>query len=244
VGSAAFHLEISRVYERYGDYKSALDHLSQAASAASGAAQFIQVHSALGRVKEAAGDQGGAIEELEQAFAKMNESGAGAPGTATAAPLGRPEANDLLLRLAHLHAQKGNRERTRTLCERGLSVTNEPWQREQLYRLLIEVQPAVDSTAAASFMVYPGTNGHRLIAPSVEDGNTRWQAPIQGRIISASPRRSSKRMASISTNYGTVYKFEREGGKLLWNEEMRATSAPRVEEKGEGARRPRRGARR
>jgi tetratricopeptide (TPR) repeat protein len=139
VGSAAFHLEISRVYERYGDYKSALDHLSQAASMAQGPAHFVQVHSALGRVKEAAGDRDGAIEELEQAFAKMNESGAVAPAPPIAAPLGGPEGNDLLLGLARLHAQKGNRERARALCERGLSVAIEPWQREQLYRLLIEV---------------------------------------------------------------------------------------------------------
>jgi len=141
VGSAAFHLEIGSVYERYGDGKSAIEHLAQAASLAESTAQRVQAYSALGRVKEAAGDRDGAIDALEQALAKMGDPGGSEPaaGSGLALPLAGPAGNDVLLRLAHLNAAKGNDERARLVCERGLSVAREPWQREQLYRFLIEL---------------------------------------------------------------------------------------------------------
>ena len=135
VDSSAFHLEIGGLYERYGDHKNAIDHLSQAASLAQQGVQRVQAYSALGRVKEAAGDRDGAIEALEQALANIDPpEGTGAATGPALAPGG-----DLALRLAHLYAEKGRPEQARAICERWLSDIREPWQREQLYRFLIEL---------------------------------------------------------------------------------------------------------
>jgi len=90
-------------------------------------------------------------------------------------------------------------------------------------------QPAVAGNTV--FMAYPGAGGHRLIALSLEDGKTRWEAPIQGDIISAPV--IEKDGVYLATHDGTVYKFQRESGKLLWKEGMHATSAPSIDEKGE-----------
>src|SRR5467141_3574899 len=141
VGSAAFHLEMSGVYERYGDHKSAIVHLSQAASLAQDSAQRVQAYSALGRVKEAAGDHDGAIDALEQSLANM-AGPEGAPpsaGPALAMPHAGPAGDDLVLRLARLYAEEGKYDQARVLCERGLSGAREPWQREQLYRFMVEL---------------------------------------------------------------------------------------------------------
>jgi len=141
VGSAAFHLEISGVYERFGDHKSAIDHLSQAQSLAQDSAQRVQAYSALGRVKEAAGDHGGAIDALEQALAIMAgpEGAAPSAGPALAMPLAGPGGDDIVLRLARLYEEKGKYDQAQVLCERGLSAAREPWQREQLFRFVVEL---------------------------------------------------------------------------------------------------------
>src|SRR5258705_1057551 len=140
VGSAAFHAEIGNVYERYGDHKSAIDHLSQATSLAQDSPQRVQVYSALGRVKEAAGDPDGAIDALEQALANMKDaSAAGPPAAPQGLALAGPVGDDVLLRLASLYAEKGQYDQAGTLCERALLAAREPWQREQLYRLKIGV---------------------------------------------------------------------------------------------------------
>ncbi|HEY4882874.1 MAG TPA: PQQ-binding-like beta-propeller repeat protein [Myxococcales bacterium] len=90
-------------------------------------------------------------------------------------------------------------------------------------------QPAV--AGGTVFMAYPSAGGHRLIALSLEDGKTRWEAPIKGDIVSAPV--IEKDGVYLATNDGTVYKFQRESGKLLWKEGMHATSAPFIDEKGE-----------
>lgn len=90
-------------------------------------------------------------------------------------------------------------------------------------------QPAV--AAGTIFMAYPGKGGHRLIALALEDGKTRWEAPIKGDIISAPVVKGDA--VYLATQDGTVYRVERESGKVVWQEAMHATSAPFVDEKGE-----------
>jgi tetratricopeptide (TPR) repeat protein len=139
--TAAFHLELGSVYERFQDLRTAIDHLSQAASLAEDQLQRVQAHSALARVKEAAGDRTGAIDALERAQAESEKVKAdGLKGTsAPAGPLVGPVVDDVLLRLARLHAEAGRYDRAESLCERGLSGAREPWQREQFHRLEVEL---------------------------------------------------------------------------------------------------------
>ncbi len=140
-GSAAFHLEIGGVYERFQDHKSALDHLSQAARLAEDSVQRVQAYSALARVKEAAGDRDGAIDALERARAEIDKLKTPEPsgGPAPAGPFAGPGVDDVLVRLARLYAEAGRYEQGDALCERGLSAAREPWQREQFHRLQVEL---------------------------------------------------------------------------------------------------------
>jgi tetratricopeptide (TPR) repeat protein len=141
VGSAAFHLEIGGIYDRYGDHNTGIDHFSQAATLAQDPAQRVQAFSALGRAKEAAGDRDGAIRALEQALEHLprpDAAGASA-GPTLAMPFAGPGGDDVLLRLARLYGEKGEYQQARAFCERALSAAREPWQREQLYRFLVEV---------------------------------------------------------------------------------------------------------
>jgi tetratricopeptide (TPR) repeat protein len=101
----------------------------------------VQAFSALGRAKEAAGDRDGAIRALEQALEHLprpDAAGASA-GPTLAMPFAGPGGDDVLLRLARLYGEKGEYQQARAFCERALSAAREPWQREQLYRFLVEV---------------------------------------------------------------------------------------------------------
>jgi len=142
VGSAAFHLEIGGVHERFQDAKGAIEHLTQAVSKAEDGAQRAHALAALARVKEGAGDRDGAIEALERArgeIAKLAVQGpAGAP--AHAAPMGPgPAGDDLLLQLVRLQAEKGRTDEALRLSGQGLAVARAPWQREQLQRLEVDL---------------------------------------------------------------------------------------------------------
>jgi tetratricopeptide (TPR) repeat protein len=140
-GSAAFHLEMAGVYQRYGDSKSAIEHFSQAVSLAQGPAQQVQAYAALARAKEASGDRDGAIEALELAVAKTSDpNGAAASmGAAVAMQFAGPLGDDVLLQLARLHAERGNYDRARALGERGLAGARGAWQREQLDRFMVDL---------------------------------------------------------------------------------------------------------
>jgi tetratricopeptide (TPR) repeat protein len=136
---AAFHLEIGGVYERFGDPKTATDHFVQAVGAALDPSRRVLAYSALARVKENGGDRAGAIDALEQALATIRDpkvagvSQAGQPG------LAGPASDDVVFRLARLYESNGAYEQARALCDRALSAAREPWQREQLYQLEVEV---------------------------------------------------------------------------------------------------------
>ena len=136
VGSAAFHLEIGGVYERFQDPKSAVEHFSQGVERAENAAQRIQCYSALARVKEGLGDRDGAIAALEQANLETGKvpsaGGAQPPG----AGLG---GDDVVVRLARLYSQTGNNARAERLYESALSAApKEPWQYEQVLRAAVQ----------------------------------------------------------------------------------------------------------
>jgi tetratricopeptide (TPR) repeat protein len=54
-------------------------------------------------------------------------------------PFAGPGGDDVVLRLARLYAEKGKYDQARVVCERGLSAARKPWQREQLYRFVVEL---------------------------------------------------------------------------------------------------------
>jgi Ca-activated chloride channel family protein len=89
-------------------------------------------------------------------------------------------------------------------------------------------QPAVADGVV--YMAYPGQGGHKLIAMSLQNGATRWEAPIAGDVISAPV--IAKDAVFLSTNDGTVYKILREDGRVAWTKPMHATSAPFVDAGG------------
>ena len=86
-------------------------------------------------------------------------------------------------------------------------------------------QPAVaDGTI---FMAYPGGDGrHHLVALGLADGKTRFDRAIAGDIISAPVVDGDS--VYLTTFDGTVYRYERQSGKLAWQSKMSATSAPFV----------------
>jgi tetratricopeptide (TPR) repeat protein len=138
VGSALFHLEIGGVYERFQDHKSAIEHLSQAASLAQDAGLRVQACSALAQAKVGAGDRDGAIAALEKARDEAESPKRSAPGTAPG-PFAGPVGNDVILRLGQLYVEAGRYEPAERLTKRALASAREPWQREQLERLLLEL---------------------------------------------------------------------------------------------------------
>jgi Ca-activated chloride channel family protein len=84
-------------------------------------------------------------------------------------------------------------------------------------------QPAVaDGTI---YMAYPGGDGrHHLVALALADGKTRFDRAIAGDIISAPVVDGDS--VYLTTFDGTVYRYERQSGKLAWQSKMNATSAP------------------
>ena len=131
VGSAAFHLEIGGIHERFEDVAGAVEHFSRAAALAEDPASRSQAYSALGRAKEAAGDVDGAIEALERARVELERVGKDQPIV--------PGGEDVLIRLARLEAGRGRVAEALSLCERALSAAANPWQRDQLQRLEVEL---------------------------------------------------------------------------------------------------------
>jgi tetratricopeptide (TPR) repeat protein len=141
VGSTAFHVEIARVYERFHDPQTAIDHLSKAAAQAEDAQQSALAYSSLARLKQDSGDPNGAIEALERARSDMEKSGpAGAPPKLIPNdPFWSLTDDNVHLRLARLYAERGDYEKAQSICQSGLSAARAPRQREQLYRLAVEL---------------------------------------------------------------------------------------------------------
>ncbi len=136
VDSAAFHLEIGSIHERYQDLKKAADHFSQALQSAENAMQRVQAHSALGRVRDALGDKDGAIASLQQALAEMAKGKAGGP---SGGPVPLMPGDEVVGRLARLFVEKREYGHAEQLCEDQLAAVREPWQREELYRIEVEL---------------------------------------------------------------------------------------------------------
>lgn len=83
-------------------------------------------------------------------------------------------------------------------------------------------QPAI--AEGKVFMAYPAGDGHRLVALGLKDGKELWHAPIKGDIISAPVVYGSS--VYVTTFDGTVYRFASDDGKLVWQKDFKATSAP------------------
>lgn len=136
--ASSLHLELAGVHERHQDLRTAMEHLSKAASSADSALQRAQALASLGRVKQAAGDRDGAIEALEQARTELSRIPSGAGGAIAVGPVG-PAADDTVIRLARLRAEKGETEKALELCKAGRSAAGSRWQREPFLRLEIEL---------------------------------------------------------------------------------------------------------
>jgi Ca-activated chloride channel family protein len=79
------------------------------------------------------------------------------------------------------------------------------------------------------YMAYPDSKGggqHYLAAFDLKTGQERWKAKIAGEIITAPVIDDQK--VYLATLEGTVYCFQQNDGKLVWEEKKNATSAPVV----------------
>lgn len=86
-------------------------------------------------------------------------------------------------------------------------------------------QPAIADGVV--YMAYPGGDGkHHLIALGLADGETQFDRAIAGDIISAPVVDGDS--VYLTTFDGTVYRYDRQSGKLAWQSKMSATSAPFV----------------
>ena len=84
-------------------------------------------------------------------------------------------------------------------------------------------QPAMDDKNV--YMAYPGADGHHhLAAMTVEKGRPVWDVTIAGDLISAPIL--YKDSIYITCFDGTVYRFTKEKGKLIWSKKKNATCAP------------------
>jgi Ca-activated chloride channel family protein len=84
-------------------------------------------------------------------------------------------------------------------------------------------QPAADDENV--YMAYPGSDGsHRLACMRLRDGSPVWDSRIAGDIISAPI--IYKEAIYITCFNGTVYRYDKKTGKLIWAQEKNATCAP------------------
>lgn len=85
-------------------------------------------------------------------------------------------------------------------------------------------QPAVH--AGVVYMAYPGPDGHRLIALKLSDGATVWERRIAGDVVSAPVVDGDS--VYLTTTDGTVYRHALADGRVLFEKQLNATSAPTV----------------
>jgi Ca-activated chloride channel family protein len=86
-------------------------------------------------------------------------------------------------------------------------------------------QPAIADGVV--YMAYPGGDGHHhLVGLGLGDGKTQFDRAIAGDIISAPVVDADS--VYLTTFDGTVYRYDRQSGKLAWQSKMGATSAPFV----------------
>src|SRR5581483_137138 len=132
--SSALHLELGRVYLRFGDAKSAAAQLTEAARLAQGAGERGRAYAALGAAAEAAGDRAAAIAALEQAL--------DAPAM---------DSGDAFSRLGRLYLDERRFADAESLYERRLAqlqAPNDSWQREEILRLEFELFRRAGTLAA------------------------------------------------------------------------------------------------
>ncbi len=88
-------------------------------------------------------------------------------------------------------------------------------------------QPAADDENV--YMAYPGSDGtHHLACMKIASGKEVWDVKIAGDLISAPI--IDKGSVYITCFDGTVYRYAKETGKLIWSDKKLATSAPTIYE--------------
>ncbi|MEO0205934.1 MAG: PQQ-binding-like beta-propeller repeat protein [candidate division WOR-3 bacterium] len=86
-------------------------------------------------------------------------------------------------------------------------------------------QPAVDEENV--YMAYPGNDGsHHLACMKLKTGKEVWDAKIAGDLISAPI--IYKNSVYITCFDGTVYRYDKTNGKLIWSQKKNATCAPTI----------------
>src|SRR5205823_5858490 len=129
--SSALHLELGRVYLRFGDARAARTQLDEAARLAANPGERAQAYSSLAQLAEAAGDRSGAIAALERAVGDGGDGG----GEAAA-------------RLGRLYLDARRWADAEALYGRRLAQARDPWQRDELLRLELELFRRAGTLAA------------------------------------------------------------------------------------------------
>jgi len=84
-------------------------------------------------------------------------------------------------------------------------------------------QPAIQGDYI--YMTYPGEDGqHHLTCRKLETGESVWDQPIIGEVITAPVVADGSVYAACLE--GTVYRFDARSGEVVWHEQMNATCAP------------------
>ena len=112
-------------------------------------------------------------------------------------------------------------------CELEIITTNgKPVWKKWLGDPLMSMPAVADGKV---YMAYPNSRGdkkHYVAAFDLRTGKELWTQPIAGEIITA-PVLDEKRVYLASVE-GTLFSFQQDDGKLLWQEKKNATSAPVV----------------
>jgi len=86
-------------------------------------------------------------------------------------------------------------------------------------------QPAIDDKYV--YMAYPGGDGHHHLAcMTLEKGKEVWDVRIAGDLISAPIIYNGS--VYITCFDGTVYRYNKQDGELIWSEKKYATCAPTI----------------
>jgi len=86
-------------------------------------------------------------------------------------------------------------------------------------------QPACDGENV--YITYPAQDRyHHLAALKLENGETVWDVQIAGDLTSAPV--IYKNSVYITTLDGTIYRYDKKSGKLIWSFKKNATCAPYV----------------
>jgi outer membrane protein assembly factor BamB len=112
-------------------------------------------------------------------------------------------------------------------CELEIITTDgKPVWKKWLGDPLMSMPAIADGKVYMAFPDSKGDHQHHLAAFDLKTGEERWKAKIAGEIITAPVVDDQK--VYLATLEGTLYCFQQNDGKLVWQEKKNATSSPVV----------------